>query len=117
MRNLKLLYHRTLKYDGIKAKLIVQHPLEDFITFVYFEGSVKLINHKSGEVKNLCSFDGVIAMEYIQINDCLCLATESGEIIQYNFMNDDYESVGLIDDGIETMCWSLDQEHVVFVTK
>lgn len=116
MRNLKLLYQRTLKYDGIKAKLMVQHPLEDF-TFIYCDGIVKSINHKSRDVKELCAFEGVIAMEFIQINDCLCLATESGEIIQYNFMNNEQETVGLISDGIETMSWSPDQELVVFVTK
>jgi elongator complex protein 1 len=116
MRNLKLLYQRTLKYDGIKAKLMVQHPLED-VTFIYFDGIVKSINHKENEVKDLCEIDGVIAMEFIQINECLCFATESGEIIQYNFMTEDHEAVGLINDGIEAMCWSPDQELVVFVTK
>lgn len=116
MRNLKLLYQRTQKYDGIKAQLMVQHPLED-ITFIYNDGIVKSINHKSGNVEELCALDGVIAMEFIQINDCLCFATESGEIVQYNFMSQEYETVGLINDGIQTMCWSPDQELVVFVTR
>lgn len=116
MRNLKLLYKRTLKYDGVKAKMMVQHPLED-VTFVYFDGIVKSINHKSGGIKDICYYDGVIAMEFIQINDCLCLATESGEIVHYNFMNEEHETVGLINDGIESMSWSPDQELVVFITK
>lgn len=116
MRNLKLLYERKLKYDGIKADLLVQHPLED-ITFVYFGGILKSINHSSGEIKELCVYEGVNAMDFIQINDCLCFATESGDIIQYNMNTGEHEVYGLISDGIETMQWSPDQELVVFITK
>ncbi|KAG5673316.1 hypothetical protein PVAND_003376 [Polypedilum vanderplanki] len=118
MRNLKLIYKRSHKYNGIKAQLMSQHVFDN-ISYIYDENDkiVKSIDHTTSEIKELCSFDGVIALEYVQINDCLCFATESGEIIIYNFNSNDYEVVGLISDGIETMSWSPDQELVVFITK
>lgn len=117
MRNLKLLYQRKLTYDGIKAKLLVQHPLEDITFTCDGGGTLKSINHNCGEIKELCSYDGVIAMDFIQINDCLCFATESGDIIQYNMNTGEHEVYGMISDGIEAMQWSPDQELVVFITK
>ncbi len=116
MKNLKLLYRRSLKYEETKTELLVHHPLED-ISFIYSGNVVKLINHQNGEIKELCTYDEVIAMEYIQINDCLCLATSSGEILNHNLLSGENEAVGLINDGIEAMSWSPDQELIVFVTK
>lgn len=116
MNNLRLCYQKTLKYDGIKANLFVQHPYEN-ISFVYYNGIIKSIDHNNKEVKELCVYDGIIAMDYIQINDCICFATENGEIVQYNMNDAKFEVVGLISDGIRTMQWSPDQEHIVFITK
>lgn len=118
MRNLKIIYRKSHKYEGFKAQLMSQHVLEN-ISYIY-DGEnkvVKSLNHQTEEDKELCSYDGVIAMEFIQINDCLCFATDSGEIVCYNFNSNDFEVVGLISDGIETMSWSPDQELVVFITK
>lgn len=115
MRNLKLLYSLSCKYDDVKAELLAQHAFNDKISFVYDGNVVKSLN--DGEIQELCCHEGVIAMEFIQLNDCLCLATSDGQIIQYNFVSNDSEVVGMIGDGIETMSWSPDQELVVFVTK
>jgi elongator complex protein 1 len=116
MRNLKLLYQKTYKYEIVNARLMTNHAFDD-TTFIYDGKVVKSFNHNDEEIKDLCSFDDVIAMEYVQLNDCLCLATSSGEIITYNFMNNECETVGLINDGIECMSWSPDQELVIFVSK
>lgn len=116
MRNLKILHSISHKYDGIKAELMTQHAFHD-ISFVYDNKVAKSINHSTGEVKDLASYEDVIAMEFIQLNDCLCMATGGGEIIQFNFITNESEVVGMISDGIETMSWSPDQELVVIVTK
>lgn len=116
MRNLKLLYNLSHKYDGVQAQLIAQHAFNE-ISFVYDFNVVKSINHESGEIKELCCYEDVISMEFVQLNDCLCLATRNGEIIQFNFNNNEAEVVGEVADGIEAMSWSPDQELVVFVTK
>lgn len=117
MRNLKLLYRLSYKYEGVGAELIAQHSFNENISFAYDGNIVKSINHESGEIKELCFYDDVIAMEFIQLNDCLCLATRKGEIIQLNYNEGESEVVGMINDGIEAMSWSPDQELVVFVTK
>lgn len=117
MRNLKLIYSQWHEYDGVGATLMTQHGFDENVSFVYDQSIVKSINHSTGEIKDLCSYEGVVGMEFVQLNDCLCLATESGEIIQYNFNSNEAEVVGLITDEIEAMSWSPDQELVVFVTK
>ncbi|CRL07533.1 CLUMA_CG020498, isoform A [Clunio marinus] len=119
MKNLTLKYHYSKRYKEHECKLMTQHAFNENISFVYDGNnkSVNLYDHHSCEVKELFNYDGIIAMEYVQLNDCLCLATDEGEIVQYNFTTNDYEVVGMIQDGIETMSWSPDQELVVFVTK
>lgn len=118
MRNLRLLYKKTQKYEKFKVRLMSHHPFEN-ITYLYDDENqiVKSINHNEEKLNDLCCYNGVMAMEFIQLNDCLCLSTDNGEIIQYNLNSDDFEAVGLISDGIETMSWSPDQELVVFITK
>lgn len=117
MRNLQLLYSLTRKYDGVDAVLMCQHAFHDNISFVYDGKVVKSLNHINGEVKELHFQEGIIAMEFVQLNDCICLATDSGEIVQFNLNDESSETVGEISDGIETMSWSPDQELVVIVTK
>lgn len=117
MRNLQLLYSLTSKFRGLKADLIAQHGFNEKLHFVYDSNIVKCINTDSGDVQDLCSYEDIVAMEFVQLNDCLCLATDKGEIIQYSFNDNDCEVVGLISDGIASMSWSPDQELVVFMTK
>lgn len=111
------MYELAHQYDGVKAELMTQHGFNDNVTFVYDRNIVKSIDHSTGEIKELGCNEGVIGMEFVQLNDVLCWATEAGEIVQYNFSSDEAETVGMISDGIEAMSWSPDQELVVFVTK
>lgn len=93
MRNLKLIYKRSHQYDDIKARLMVQHVFEN-ISYIYDENNAILkIDHDSGVIEELCKYEDVIALEYIQINDCLCFATKSGYIVQYNFITNHHEIV------------------------
>lgn len=96
MRNLKLICRKSHKYGDVKVRLMVQHAFEN-TSYLYDENNTILkINHDSGNVEELCSIEGVVALEFIQINDCLCIATESGDIIQYNFNTNQYETVSII---------------------
>lgn len=117
MRNLKLLYTQSCSFDGERAELIAQNAFNEKVSFIYNQNLVKSLNTETGDVKELCRYEGVIAMEFVQLNECLCMATKSGEIIQYNLNDNESEVVGIISDGIETMSWSPDQELVVFVTR
>ena len=85
MRNLELIYKKSHHYDDIKVQLMVQNVYEN-ISYVYDENnSIFKINHNSGDVDELCKYEGVNAMEFIQLNDSLCFTTTSGNIIQYSF--------------------------------
>lgn len=117
MRNLQLLYSLHHKYDGISAVLMCQHAFHENISFVYDGSVVKSLNNSTGNVKELHFQEGIIAMEFVQLNDCLCFATSDGEIVQFNLNDESSEVVGAIGDGIEAMSWSPDQELVVIVTK
>lgn len=117
MRNLQLLYSVHHKYDAVSPILMCSHAFHDNISFVYDGNAVKSLNHSSGEVKELHFQEGIIAMEFVQLNDCLCFATSDGEIVQFSLIDESSEVVGVIEDGIETMSWSPDQELVVIVTK
>lgn len=117
MRNLKLLYRESSRFDGVKAELIAQHAFDDKICFVYDRNIVKSLNNETKEVRELHVQEDVVAMEFVELNDCLCLATSAGEIVQYNLSDSQSETMGMISDGIETMSWSPDQELVIIVTK
>lgn len=118
MRNLRLLHRLSQKFNGIAPKFMTLHLFRENIAFVYDRNSsVKIIDRDSGDIKDLCRYEDIVAMEFIQLSDCLCISTEKGEIIQFNLSNDESEVVGLINDGIEAMSWSPDQELVVFITK
>jgi WD40 repeat protein len=93
------------------------HPTENISFVCDKNGNIKSLNYQTQEVTDLCTYENVIAMEYVQINDCLCFATKGGEIVQYNLMSNELEVVGVVSDGIETMSFSPDQELVVFISR
>ena len=118
MKNLSLLYLIKSEFSDERPKLMTQNSVENE-TYFWDGKHLKSISHsnESDKIKVLGEFTDVIAMEYVQINNCLCLATVSGEIISFNLDTSDHEIVSMCSDGIETMCWSPDQELVIFVTK
>lgn len=118
MRNLKVVGSQHFKHPRMELNRIVNHMYDKSIFFMNENSSVKLCNNKSGDVRDIYS-GGIVAMEFLQLNESLCLATSEGEIviIDLNSENFNAETVGLIADGIEEMCWSPDQELVVFISK
>lgn len=116
MKNLKLLYKLQEEFNKNSAKLLIRHPFEN-CSYIYNNDNLQLINHSKNEIQNLFEAKDVIAMEYIQLNNAICLATESGDIILYYLENHEHEVVGMLGDGISAMCFSPDQELVVFVTR
>lgn len=93
MRNLALICRKSHQYDDLKARLMVQHVFEN-VSFVYSDKNTILkINHDVGKAEELCQYEGVVAIEFVQINDCVCFATESGDIVQYNLGTNQYDIV------------------------
>lgn len=119
MRNLKIVSSHRVKHEPLDVKLIVHHMHDKNTFFVSDGSSVKLCNNKSGDMREIYSGGEIIAMEFLQLNETLCVATSEGEIVTIELNTADYrtETVGLVSDGIEEMRWSPDQELVVFVSK
>lgn len=120
MRNLKIVSSQHFQHTRMELnRNIVNHMHNRSLFFVNGNKSVKLCNNKSGDVKEIYSGGEIVAMEFLQLNESLCVATSEGEIVVIDLNTDNYntETVGLIADGIEEMCWSPDQELVVFVSR
>jgi hypothetical protein len=116
MKNLTLHYKIHEEFDEKNIKFYIRHPFEN-VSFVYNGEEIKIFNHATGDVENLGSFPDCNAMEYIQLSNALCWTKESGEIVMYYLDTKKIETVGMLQDGITAMCWSPDQELVVFVTR
>lgn len=119
MRNLKIVSATRVQHEPMDTKLIVNHMHDKNIFFANDGSSVKMCNNKSGDVKEIYCGGEIVSMEFLQLNESLCVATSEGEIITIDLSSDDFhcETVGLVADGIEEMRWSPDQELVVFVSK
>jgi elongator complex protein 1 len=59
--------------------------------------------------------DYIIAVECVS-GESVFLATRSGDILFYNILTSQVESVGSVEDGLLGMTWSPDQELAVFST-
>lgn len=117
MKNLKLLAKKSFKYDPMDVVLMVQHAFDVNIFFIYENSKIKMCNNLSGEITDLHELKDVISMEFLQLNETLCVATKDGQIVTIDLnSNNSVEVVGLISDGIEEMKFSPDQELVVIVS-
>lgn len=119
MRNLKVVNSQRFHHQQMDVSLIVNHLYDKNIFFVNDGSSVKMCNNKSSSVREIYSGGEIVAMEFLQLNESLCVATSEGEIVTIDLNSDNFsaESVGLVADGIEEMRWSPDQELVVFISK
>lgn len=53
----------------------------------------------------------------MSLNDEICLASSTGEVLLYKSATNSWEEVTYCDGGLEMMSWSPDQELVAFITK
>ncbi|XP_048826491.1 elongator complex protein 1 [Brienomyrus brachyistius] len=58
----------------------------------------------------------VVGIQDLPDQESVCVATAAGDVILYNFSTSQLECVGSVDSGLTAMCWSPDQELVVFTT-
>jgi hypothetical protein len=117
MKNLKILSRKSFIYEPMDLKLMVQHAFDNNIFFIYENSKIKMCNNLSGDVLELHELNNVVSMEFLQLNESLCLATKDGQIVTIELNNNNtVEVVGLINDGIEEMKFSPDQELVVIIS-
>lgn len=117
MRNLKLLYNKTKKFNNKNIKSLIIDQEQENISYISTQENIVQIDFEKNELNNLCDVDNIISFEYLNLNNEICIANENGEVLLFNLQNKNLETVTFCDGGLKAMSWSADQEVVVFVTK
>ncbi|XP_065355006.1 elongator complex protein 1 [Calliphora vicina] len=122
MRNLKLKFCQQYTKGVVEQpKYLLLNPnssKSDDVRFMVTDD--KLFSYKPGSTefpKVLAEVPGIVAAEYLALENEICLATSVGEVLLVNPDTQKVNEGTYCDVGIEGMSWSPDQEVVVFVTK
>lgn len=118
MRNLELLYSQTADLDVTKVNFMNLSTENIGTTYIASDEqllSFDWIQRQTNEIAPLAN--AIVGLEFLALNNELCIATVDGEVIVYNLHQTSDESVTFCDGGLKAMSWSHDQEVVVFVTK
>lgn len=124
MRNLELLYSRTVELPVSNIQHINISTEAVGTTFIATNDQLLNFNWTSDAVETnpIAALDHpIVGFELLTLNNELCVATESGEVIVYNLQQpvdaSAGESVTFCEGGLKAMSWSHDQEVVAFVTQ
>jgi hypothetical protein len=96
---------------------VALHSNDKNKVFLWFNDKVSELNVLDGSVAELFDAFDVVSIEFLILNNQICLASADGEVLLHNIDGGDSDVATFCEDGIETMVWSPDQEVVVFVTK
>lgn len=118
MKNLALLYNRTLKLSTESLVHFVLNSNENAEAYISTNNKLYRCNLQNSDINLIRTIDDpIIGVEFLSLNNEICLATSQGDVIIVNLQMDTCENVTFCDGGIEQMSWSPDQEIVVFITK
>ncbi|CAD5114953.1 DgyrCDS3987 [Dimorphilus gyrociliatus] len=79
--------------------------------------SLQIINQITlREIDFLNGDENVVGIEYLPDQQSLCAATNKGHLFLWRVVERDFEQVGAVESGFETMEWSPDQELIALVT-
>lgn len=118
MKNLELLYNRTVNVSIASAVHFVLNSNENGLAYISTDNELFRCNLHNNNVKQIHAIDDrIIAIEHLSLNDEICIATSIGDVVVVNLQSESSENVTFCDGGIEQMSWSPDQEIVVFITK
>lgn len=117
MKNLNLLYNRNRATQLQNIKLVAVDSDRPNQLYICTDDTQYRFDWDQQELAQVSAVGDVIACEHLPLNNELCLATSTGEVIVVYLGSDGEESVTFCEGGIEAMAWSPDQEIVVFVTK
>lgn len=117
MKNLTLLYNRKkdLRKNYVKHIALSTETLG--VTYISTDHELLSFDWNKLETNEIGPINNVIGIEYLSLNNELCVATNDGDVIVHNLSTGAEESVTFCDGGIESMSWSYDQEVVAFITK
>ncbi|KAJ6635662.1 Elongator complex protein 1 [Pseudolycoriella hygida] len=118
MKNLELLYNRTLNLPIESSVHLVLNANEHQLAYISTNGTVHRCNLQNNDIEPIHTTDDqIIGLEYLPLNDEICIATSEGDVSVVNLRTETCENVTFCNGGIERMSWSPDQEIVVFITK
>lgn len=118
MKNLELLYNRTLKLSIESLVHFVLNTNENGVAYISTNFTLFQCNLQNNDIKQIHTIDDeIIGLEYLSLNNEICIATSQGDVIIVNLQTGTSENVTFCDGGIERMGWSPDQEIVAFITK
>lgn len=117
MKNLNLLYTKTFSVPD-NAQHIALDTNTANVSYLCDGRTVWRHSPATGAVPIYNQPDSaeIVAFEHLNLNNELCIATGTGDVTVLNLQTMQSESVTFCDGGIDTMCWSPDQEIVAFVT-
>lgn len=118
MRNLELLHSRTANLELIDAHFINVSTENVGTTFIASSDQLSSFDWQQKQTNVIAPLENqIVGFEYLSLNNELCVATESGEVLVYNLHQSTNESVTFCEGGLKAMSWSHDQEVVAFVTQ
>ncbi|XP_055852924.1 elongator complex protein 1 [Episyrphus balteatus] len=118
MKNLKLKYIKSFNTKLANPKFIVldSSGVKKNTIFLCTETELFSCNLQNEVFDLITDATGVISCEYLSLENQICIATETGEVLLINPETKSSTEVTFCDGGIEKMVWSPDQEVVAFVT-
>lgn len=121
MRNLKLKYCQEFSKGIAQPKCLLLNcnfSNSDDVRYVVTDDKVFSVKPGAEDsLKELAEVPGIVAAEYLSLENEICLATAVGEVLLVNPETQQVNEGTFCDVGIECMSWSPDQEVVVFVTR
>ncbi|XP_036325439.1 putative elongator complex protein 1 [Rhagoletis pomonella] len=122
MRNLKLQSCKQLSSKVSNVKYLLLDPNAsrkeiDSLAFVVTDSQLYEVKTSTGISKEIAAVPGIVAAEYLALNNEICLATEAGEVLAVSPSTGAINECTFCDVGLQCMSWSPDQEVGVFITK
>ncbi|XP_053960279.1 elongator complex protein 1 [Anastrepha ludens] len=121
MRNLKLqsCKQHDLKVSNVKYLLLdpnASRKEADTLVYVVTDSEVNEVKTSTGSIKEIASVPGIVAAEYLALNNEICLATQAGEVLAVSPSTGTINECTFCGVGLQCMAWSPDQEVAVFIT-
>ncbi|CAD6995585.1 putative elongator complex protein 1 [Ceratitis capitata] len=122
MRNLKLQSCKQLEAKVSNIKYLLLDPNAnrkecDSVVYVASDSQLFEVKTNIGAIKELAAVPGIVAVEYLALNNEICLATEAGEVLAVSPETGTINESTFCDVGLQNMAWSPDQEVAAFITK
>lgn len=118
MHNLELLYSRSANLDAKPVHHLNLNTDTAATAFLATTDQLLSFDWAQKQTNPIKPLDTpIVGVEYLSLNNELCVATEGGEVLVYNLHQSTDESVTFCDGGLKVMAWSHDQEVVAFVTQ